>query len=163
MLDVNSSGCRFIVTTDFVIAGLTVSFSDYSVQLETVYADYMGCRNQEMANQFGSLVALTCQFQTDSNLYLKVYHRSNFPVVNITQFIQLPSDIGQREYLDRLGWSFETLEYGILLESYPFETTNFTYYYYGVNTSLAIQLDNHFKQVELCCNNQFTSLCATLT
>lgn len=94
MLDINNSGCSFIVTTDFVIAGLTISFLQYTVQLETIYADYMGCCNQEMANQFGQLVALTCRFKTDSNLYLKVYHRSDSAVINITQFIQLPSDIG---------------------------------------------------------------------
>lgn len=31
MLDIDTASCRFIVTTDFVIAGLTVSFDNYSV------------------------------------------------------------------------------------------------------------------------------------
>jgi hypothetical protein len=46
MLLIDSGGCSFIVTTDFVIAGVYVSLSNYSAKIETVYADYMGCHNQ---------------------------------------------------------------------------------------------------------------------
>lgn len=72
-------------------------------------------------------------------------------------------DIGDREYLDRIGWNFDVLEYGILLESYPFQTTNFTYYFFTINQTLSVHLEEHFGEVELCCRNQFTLLCATLT
>jgi hypothetical protein len=44
MLEINRDNCSFLITTDFIVAEITVGPTE--VTTHTVYADYMGCKNQ---------------------------------------------------------------------------------------------------------------------
>ena len=56
-------------------------------------------------------------------------------------------------YQDRIGWNYDQLEYGILIEKAPLNDTKFVYYSYRINSTLRINLDEHYGSVDLCCSN----------
>lgn len=156
---ISEQSCSIIVTSDFVIVGATINLTSFEAVLNTVYSDYMGCKNQEMAKQFGSLVILTCKFEHEDDTYIKAYHKYNNSIVNITQFMRLPAEIKGKDYIDKIGYAYNVLEYGLLSQSPPLFDTNFTYHYIRINLSLVPVQSQHFAPAELCCNNQFNRKC----